>query len=184
MTEKVVKKLRKRKGELRLYKPRLDAKTKKPCGAASVLDVSIEFDPDPKQKILKKKRKVLVFWTTAQQLEKSNDPKNAAFAWSNENRLVRFKLEAVDIAEILLVLRGKKESAGAKGSLYHQTPKGNTIFELKVDTTTPGGFSFSMSNQKKGGTPVKVFHRIGQGEALLIESFLSEALNLIHNLAK
>ena len=57
----------------------------------------------------------MLFWDMAKQTKvAANDDDNAAFGWKEDSK-VSMKLGPVDIAEILMVLTGKKAKVGKDG---------------------------------------------------------------------
>src|SRR5689334_21244493 len=51
-----------------------------------------------------------------------NDDDDAAFGWKDDSKVV-MKLGPVDIAEMLMVVTGKKAKVGQDGSLFHKNSK-------------------------------------------------------------
>jgi hypothetical protein len=115
------------------------------------------------------------FLTVAKQSGEKSEGGKPTFAWKNNAET--FKLAEVDLAEICLVLEGKKEflgqSDGAKGKgLFHQTQYGNSI--LKIYKTDYGlGMELSC---KKGDNRFWGGHRLTQGECKYLSVILKRCM--------
>jgi len=154
--------------EYRIYKP-----NKSGSGAASRLQIKIADKQG--------RHHVYLFLESAQQTGLDSEG-NASFAWTDKNKKVTFKMEALDVGELLCVLDGTKEFAGmpAKdgkgGSVFHQTPLGNTILKFQKAGDV---YWLGLSSKKKDGTLVNVKHVISMGEGKIIKILLEEAVKLM-----
>ncbi len=153
----------KRYKQLRLYKP-----NKSNNGAASKWELS--FKPEQKY------NQYMFFLELAKQKGETDENGNSQFDWDGA---ISIKLGENDLGEIISVLERRKESVGAKGSLFHQTPGGgNKVLNLEA---TDNGFSLAASAQdaekKSSG---KIYHSISHGEAAFLLVLLKKAVETIY----
>ncbi len=159
--------------EYRIYKPRQSND-----GAASRLQIRVNAEPY---------REVFLFWETTTQTGTDANG-NASFGWKEKEKTITFKLGEVDVAELLLVLKGKKEYAGPPPKeagkpgmgLYHKNPNGNTILQLQRDQKG-AGFYLSISRQSAANKSdvVRIKHTISNGEAEILQVLLTDAVSCI-----
>lgn len=148
--------------DLRFYKP-----NNKGTGAASALQYKIkqgQYAPEPQ-----------LFWVMAPQVGK-DDNDNAKFAWKSKEQEVTIKLGLPDLGEILAVLTGLKQAAGAQGKgLYHQSKNGNATMEFKEvhlgegQERTFAGYGVRIATKKNGGELVQVKHMLTPAEGLILK---------------
>lgn len=142
----------------KIYKPNND-NTK---GAAS----SWEFNPVSN----------IFFLTMAKQNATKDNAGNSTFSWKENSETFKLKLE--EMAEISLVLNGRKpflgqKDEGTKGKgAYHQTKSGNTIVKLYGYEDS---FIIEMSS-KKEGILFRAGHRISLSEADVIRQILDRCI--------
>tara|TARA_R110000765_G_scaffold142217_3_gene243376 strand:+ start:5601 stop:6101 length:501 start_codon:yes stop_codon:yes gene_type:complete len=149
-----------RPNEYRIYKPYGEDK-----GGASAFQMKITNTPSEKIK-----RKVELFWVSANQTG-VDENKNARFGWQEPTGSATMKIGMIDIGEILLALRGKKEEI----TLYHQNKSGNTIVKITRGSTKSGPvLNFQMSSKRGNAEAVRVRHNITQGEAQILDHLLSD----------
>jgi hypothetical protein len=74
------------------------------------------------------------------------------FDWEKK---ITVKLDFADLCEFLLVLEGRRESAGGRNGLYHQVGDANTLIALKR-TAEPNGcrYLLGLSKKSKDGTQI------------------------------
>lgn len=161
--------------EFRIYKPS-PAKN----GAASKLQIKVKQE---------KYREVFLFWEAAQQTG-LDDKGNASFGWNEPAKKITFKMEAIDIGEVLAVLNGTKEFAGAPGkdgkggSVFHKSSVGNTVFKftkLINQTTKLPSYYMALSSKKNTGELIEVKHSISASEGEILRVILADAISLIYN---
>jgi hypothetical protein len=159
--------------EYRIYKPKNDK-----TGAASKLQLKIKHD---------RYREVYLFWEAAQQIGLDANG-NASFAWAIPEKKITFKLESVDIGEILAVLNGKKDFAGmpAKdgkgGAIFHQNEKGNTVFKFqKMEKDGNVTYWLQITSKKKDGKLTEVKHTISCSEGEVLKVLLTDAISCMYN---
>lgn len=117
----------------------------------------------------------MMFLETAKQIGK-NENGNAQYDWQNK---ITMKLGVPDVAEIAAVLAGRKESVGAKGSLFHQTPSGgNKVLDVK---STDKGYEFSLSAKDAEDKVSRAYIALNHAEAELLCTMLRHAMVLMHN---
>jgi hypothetical protein len=154
--------------EYRIYKPNT-AKT----GAASKLQLKVKQESY---------REVFLFWESAQQtgIDANN---NASFGWTDAKKKITFKLEAIDIGEILAVLNGKKSFAGlpAKdgkgGAIFHKNASGNAVFKFqKMEKDGVTNYWFELTSKKNSGELTAVKHIITAAEGEILRTLLEGAL--------
>ena len=121
-----------------------------------------------------------VFLEMANQQGK-DDGGNAKFNWDNK---IRFKLGEADIGEILSVLVGLQDAVGpfdtTKGKhkgLFHSNPSGNAILYFGKDDN--GRFRIYLSVKKDNNKSV-VEHSISKGEACILSTLLSRAIEVMY----
>ena len=158
MTQKVI-----RPNEYRIYKPYGQDK-----GGASAFQIKITLTPEDKIK-----RKVELFWVASNQTG-TDENKNARFGWQDPKNSATMKIGMIDVGEILLALRGKKEEV----TLYHQNKSGNTIVKINRGSTKSGPvLNFQMSSKRGDSEAVRVRHNITQGEAQVLERLLCDFIS-------
>lgn len=159
----------------RSYKP-----TKEGKGAASKLEMRAVEEEITKNDKTFTKRKVLIFWTTAQQIGIDKDG-NAEFAWKDETKYVTLKLGEADLGEILSCLNGRKKVAGTEEGnykgLFHKNDTGSTTFLLER-----GEKAFSIRVTKKVGQndALAIRHMLTFGEAEILKILFEEAVQFIY----
>jgi hypothetical protein len=101
---------------------------------------------------------------------------NASFDWKGG---VTVKLGENDIGEILAVAEGRKEAAGYKGSLFHQTQDGgNKVIKF---VRTDNGYSLSVSAQNKEKVSSgNLFQTLSDGEVSILTVLLKKAIETIY----
>lgn len=160
--------------EYRIYKPNPNKN-----GAASKLQIKVKQE---------EYRQVLLFWESA--LQTGIDAQgNASFGWKENGKRIAFKLEAIDIGEILAVLNGKKPFAGmpAKdgkgGAIFHKNATGNAVFKLqKAEKEGITFYWFELSAKKNDGGPaVSIKHTITAAEGEVLRVLMTDAISLMHN---
>lgn len=158
--------------EFRIYKPK---PTKD--GAASKLQLKVKQE---------EYREVMLFWEIAQQTG-LDDNGNASFAWAIKERKVVFKMEAIDIGEVLAVLNGLKKSVGVSkegkpGSIFHKNATGNSVFKFtKMEKDGNVGYWLEVSSKKNTGELVSVKHTISASEGEILRIVLQDAISCIYN---
>ena len=148
--------------ELKFYKP-----TSSGNGAASNWQLSLKSeDGQPRW---------FCFLNMAQQGGK-NDKGNAIFDW--ENKII-VKMESVDIGEMLAVINGRKDKAGAKDGLFHKSPNGDTkIIKLsKLDR----GYSLQINAQSEDKKLTSISHMLYDGEVEVLKVFFQAALCFLNH---
>jgi len=149
--------------EYRIYKP-----YDKDKGGASAFQMKVTLTPEEKIK-----RKVELFWVAAKQTG-VDDNKNARFGWQDPASSATMKIGMIDVGEILLALRGKKEEV----NLYHQNRSGNTVVKINRGSTKNGPvLNFQMSSKRGDSEVVRVRHNITQGEAQVLDHLLSDFIS-------
>jgi hypothetical protein len=113
---------------------------------------------------------VCLFLVMARQIPSDNE--NAAFAWSDENNVVKLKLGDPDVGELLAVLRGLKSEVGTGKGLYHQNSKGNS--SLNFSYNQEKNSFFLAGSSKRGDNLVKISHMVTVGEAMILQVLLEE----------
>lgn len=121
-----------------------------------------------------------VFLEMANQTGKDKNG-NASFDWG---RKIRFKLGISDIGEILSVLVGLQKGVGQYDSdrgkfkgLFHSNNSGNAILYFGKDDAGRFGIRLSV---KKDGDQTVVQHSMTKGEACVLSTLLSRAIEVIH----
>lgn len=109
-----------------------------------------------------------------------DDNDNARYDWQNK---ITVKLGENDIGEILAVLNGLKDSAGYKGSLYHQTPGGGNksitfaINQPEGKNYEPSmGYKLRIASQDAQKNLKQVQLIINPAEAEIIKALLGRAI--------
>lgn len=109
---------------------------------------------------------------------------NPTFDWANKETI---KLGQPDIAELLLLIKDKKQFLGNatpdnKGSgLYHESKKGNVILKLYQYKDGPS-YVLEIS-AKKNGALFRAAHLLSRSELLMLEIFLSYAASVSFDLS-
>ncbi len=153
--------------ELRFYKP-----TSSGQGAASKFNLSYK---EKQTKEGKKYGEWMLFFEMSKQGAK-DDSGNDRFDWENA---IKVKLGEADIGEMLAVLQGRKNTVGAKGSLYHQSPDGGNK-SIALSVSDRGGYSLNVSAQDKDKKVTKLFHSLTDGEAAILQVLLQRAVEIIY----
>ena len=157
-----------RPNEYRIYKPYGENQ-----GAASAFQMKITLTPDEK-----KKRTVDLFWVSTNQTGTDKSSKTARFGWQDSSTSATMKLGIVDVGEILLALRGKREEI----TLYHQNKSGNTVVKIKRGQGKAGPvLNFQMSSKRGESDLVRVKHNITQGEAQVLDRLLEDFISVYYN---
>lgn len=109
-----------------------------------------------------------------------DDNGNARYDWENK---ITVKLGEADIGEILAVLNGIKDSAGYKGSLYHQTPGGGNksitfaINQREGQNYVPAdGYKLRIASQDAQKNLTQVQQLISPAEAEILKTLLQRGL--------
>ena len=153
-----------RPNEYRIYKPYGEDK-----GAASAFQMKVTLTPEEK-----KKRTVDLFWVSTNQVGTNKQNKTAQFGWQDSTKSATMKLGIVDVGEILLALRGKREEI----TLYHQNRSGNTVVKIKRAESKSGPvLNFQMSSKRGEADLVRVKHNITQGEAQILSRLLDDFIS-------
>lgn len=106
---------------------------------------------------------------------KDDENGNARFLWDEG---ITVCLGLPDIGAILTVLDGRSDRLGEKG-LYHSVEKGSSkIINLNFNE---GSFDFSISKQDKEKNNTRLYHRITEGEGMILSIILKSAVNKILN---
>jgi hypothetical protein len=112
---------------------------------------------------------------------------NASFDWS-EGKKITVKLGVNDVSEILAVINGVKDSAGYKGSLYHQTPGGgNKSITFEINAPKEGdyypsmGYRLRIAAQDKDKNLTEVKQLISPAEAEVLKALLPRGIAALHN---
>lgn len=141
----------------RIYKP-----NKNNNGAAS----QFCWSPDKK----------CVFLEMASQLSEKDSNGNSTFDWKNK---LSFKLEDIDIAQLLCVLRGIKNSVGyGDKGLFHSFGNHNAI--LRFQKGDKGGYYLGISVKKEGSEPIAIKHSVSEEEGVILNILLCHAIELIY----
>lgn len=122
---------------------------------------------------------ILVFVETSRQTGQ-DDNGNATFAWKDKEQTICIKLEEVDLGELLTVLNGVKDSLGQKGSLFHQTSKGNSTLSLNraVKDGVPSGYYFEVSRKiNETNAVLRIKHTISLAEAEILRVLFMDAIS-------
>jgi len=105
---------------------------------------------------------------------------NARYDWEKK---ITVKLGENDIGEILSVLNGIKDSAGYKGSMYHQTPGGGNksiTFAINQqegkDYNPTQGYKLRIAAQDASKNLTQVQQLISPAEAEILKALLQRAL--------
>ena len=121
--------------------------------------------------------KKCMFLEAASQLPTKDQEGNSTFDWKNK---LSFKLGEVDIAQILCVLRGIKDSVGyGDKGLFHSFGNNNAV--LRFQKGDKGGYYLGISVKKEGSEPVGVKHALTDSEGVLLEILLSRAIELVYD---
>ena len=119
-----------------------------------------------------------IFIESAPQLQDKDSSGNALFDWKN-NKII-FKLGPPDIAEMLCVLDGIKNSVGyADKGLFHENTKGNAV--LKFQKAEKSGYYFGISVKKDGSEPVAIKHSITDSEGMILQILLRRAIEIVYD---
>jgi len=129
-------------------------------------------------------KKDSVFLEMADQKGKDSN-NNPTFNWDKK---IKFKLGVSDLGELLAVLRGIQSGVGPvdkdqnkhKG-LFHQNDNGNSVLYFAKDDRNILRMCLST---KKGDERTRVQHAISTGEACVLETLLSRAVEIIHGWEK
>ncbi len=98
---------------------------------------------------------------------------NGSFDWKEKAIIV--KLGDNDLAELIAVLDGRKDSLGFKGSLYHETPGGGNK-AVKLDFVE-GAYKFSVSAQDAEKNKIGPYYQtLGQADAVMLSILLKKAI--------
>lgn len=112
-------------------------------------------------------------------LEMAKQKEERSFDWANK---LIFKLAEVDIAKILLVLKGKTKMA----NLFHDPNKGNyassedTKNNALVVQLTDYGYQFKLSQQQKDGKVNAYQINLSADEAMLLEIMMEESIRKMY----
>jgi len=118
-----------------------------------------------------------IFIESAKQLPNKDGDGNSLFDWPNK---LIFKLGSPDIAEILCVLHNIKSSVGQSDKgLFHSNNNGNAI--LKFQKGEKSGYYFGISIKRGNSEPISVKHTITDGEGVVLETLLCQAITLIYD---
>lgn len=145
---------------LTFYKPRQDGR-----GSASQWSIGSKND--------------CVFLEMAKQIGQDENG-NARFDWPNK---LKFKLDELDIGEILAVIYGRQTGIGPKGEkghkgLYHQNDRGNAI--LSLEESSDGGQAHSRLSVKIGEEQNFVQLSMRIPELCILKIFLENAIRKIY----
>lgn len=158
--------------EYRIYKP-----NKAGNGSATRLQI--------RHGVKQERAVVFLFIESAQQTGTDKDG-NASFAWKEPDKKITFKLDTVDIGDLLAVLNGAKTFAGnpakdGKGGMgiYHQNDAGNTV--LKFEKAEQGNVYWYGLSSKRNGKLIAIKHMITLGEAEILRVLLQEAVKMMFN---
>lgn len=167
----------KKSKEWRVYKPK-----KTNDGAASKLELSVEFRDMEKDGKKFQVREALVFWVSTKQTGiDAND--NASFGWSEEDKHVTIKLGEPDLGEMLAVLNGVKDATGGQtgtyaGKLFHKNARGSTTFSIKKGTN--GGFFVAATKKLDDNAAVQISHTLTFGEAQVLRVLVEAAIRQMY----
>lgn len=118
----------------------------------------------------------VAFLEVASQLPNKDENGNDRFDWDNK---IIVKLEIVDIAEILSVLRGLKDQVGSKGSLFHESNNGNKMISFNYNTNN-SSYYLRVSHKKPNGDLQAVQHSISPAEGIILGELLKRAVVKVH----
>lgn len=130
------------------------------------------------------KDKECVFLEMAKQLQEKGTEGFSLFDWKNK---IVYKLGTIDLAEILLVLRGVKNGAGPtekdntekyKG-LFHSNENGNSI--LKFEKGKYDGYYLGLNIKRGDSAPISIKHSITSAEGMILQILLCRAIELIYD---
>jgi len=123
-----------------------------------------------------KEKKAIFLEMASQSINKDVDG-NATFDW--KTKLI-YKLGAIDIAEILLVLHNFKNSVGYDNKgLYHSSGDNNAI--LRFQKGDKSGYYLGISVKKGESAPVALKHSITDAEGMILRVLLEESIRIIYD---
>lgn len=129
------------------------------------------------------KEKKCIFFEIAPQLPLKDNNGNPTFDWAKK---LIFKMGVVDMGEILSVLQNVKNGAGPKDKdtekyrgLFHSNKEGNAI--LKFEKGMYSGYYIGLSVKKGASDPFNFKHAISDGEAVVLNILLTDAIRTIYS---
>jgi len=98
----------------------------------------------------------------------------ATFDWEEK---ITVKLGFTDVCGLLLVLEGRCEQAGGGRGLFHDTPEGSTVINLRHNAE-PAGYALELSRKLKqaGAEPQRLRVVLTEAEALGLRAVFQSAL--------
>lgn len=132
----------------------------------------------------KQGRPVVYLFIESTQQTGTDSEGNASFGWKEPEKKITFKLDVVDIGELLAVLNGAKNFAGnpakdGKGGMgiFHQNDAGNTV--LKFEKSEQGNVYWYGLSSKRNGKLLAIKHMVTLGEAEILYLLLQEAVKMM-----
>src|SRR5687767_6502962 len=119
----------------------------------------------------------MLFLEMAKQVKAPEGSENSAFGWKDKETKVVMKLGQTDIAEILMVLTGKKQTVGTGKGLFHENDNGNSVlhFNEYVKDDKLVGFALKITT-KQGDVNNAVNHLVSPAEAEILTILLQRAI--------
>lgn len=100
---------------------------------------------------------------------------NGVFDWEGQG--ITVKLGENDIGEILAVLQGRKQSAGYKDSLFHQTPGGGSKTIKFTYDEQSNAYGLQVTSKDKDGKLLGPYRQmVSASEGCLLEVLLKQGI--------
>lgn len=117
----------------------------------------------------------LLFWESTKQTGQLDKNGNPTFAWKDNTKTVKMKLDAPDISNLLATLNGVQKET----KLFHQNKNGNTTMNFKLAEN--GGYSFRISSKHGNEPAVAVTHTISVHEGEILRILFQQAILRLYN---